>query len=232
MAPRFRCVLVAILTSHAAIATGAEITGYAAITSDYVKRGVTQSDGDPAVQLGVDLAFTNGFFAGVWGSTMDIDNGPSRLRDSEVNYYAGYAHDVSELWRITGHVVAYRYPGQTGSVDYGYEEYSVGVGYDDRIWLEYSHSPDLYNTGLSSENVDLYGEWPVNSTWAVGGGGGYYDTSKLTGNTYWYWHLGATGSFKYVDVDIRFHDTDRWVPIVSTPDRADARAVLTIRIPF
>jgi len=232
MAPRFYCVLATFLICCFATVTRAEFTGYVAITSDYVKRGVTQSDGEPALQLGVDLAFTNGLFAGVWGSTMDVDSGPSRHRDAEVNYYVGYAYDLSEVWRFTGHVVAYRYPGQTGSVNYDYEEYSAGVSYDDRLWLEYSHSPDLYNTGLSTENVDLYGEWPANRIWAIGGGGGYYDTSKLTGNAYWYWHLGATGSFKYVDVDIRFHDTDRWVPVVSTPDRADARAVLTIRIPF
>jgi hypothetical protein len=57
MASRFRCVLVAILSSHAAIATGAEFTGYAAIASDYVKRGVTQ----------VDVQNRNVFFAEIHG---------------------------------------------------------------------------------------------------------------------------------------------------------------------
>lgn len=232
MSTYLKFVLVAALIMCGARAIAADVTGYVAIASDYVKRGVTQSDGDPAVQLGVDFAFTGGFFAGAWGSTIDIDNGQSRRRDNEVNYYVGYTHDVSEVWRVTANVVAYRYPGQTGGVDYNYLEYSAGLSFDDRFWLEYSLSPDLYNTGLSSRNVDSYLELPVNSTWAMGGGVGYYDTSKLTGSAYWYWHLGATGSFKYVDVDVRFHDSSRSVFIISTPDRAAGRVALTVRFPF
>ena len=113
-----------------------------------------------------------------------------------------------------------------------YLEYSLGGSFDDRVWLEFSYSPDLYNTGLSSTNVDLFAEWPLNSIWAIGGGAGYYDTSKLTGDTYWYWQLGVTGSFKWADIDLRFHDTDKWVPIISTPDRAKSRVALAIRFPF
>ena len=227
-----RCACATLLLLGAAAATGAEFTGYLSVTTDYVKRGVSQSAGDPAAQLGVDVAFSNGLFAGFWGSTIDIDNGPSRHRDKETNYYVGFARDLANLWRVTGHIVAYRYPGQTGNVDYNYDEYSVGVSYNDRIWLEYSHTPDLYNTGLSAWNADLYTEWFETGPWAVGGGGGYYDTSNLTNRTYWYWSMGATGSFKYADVDVRFHDTSRPVPIISTQERADSRAVLTIRIPF
>lgn len=227
---KYTTAMLLILVTAAA--TGAEFTGYVGVTTDYVKRGVSQSAGDPAAQLGVDLAFKNGLFAGFWGSTIDIDNGPSRHRDKETNYYVGFAQDISDLWRITGHVVAYRYPGQTGNVDYNYDEYSVSVSYDDRTWLEYSHTPDLYNTGRSARNADLYAEWFETGSWAVGGGGGWYDTSKLTNSAYWYWSLGATGSFKFADVDVRFHDTSRSVPIISTQDRADSRAVLTIRIPF
>lgn len=227
-----RFTVATLLISVAATAPGAELTGYAGVTTDYVKRGVSQSAGDPAAQIGFDVAFTNGLFAGFWGSTVDIDNGPSRHRDRETNYYVGFAHDISSLWRVTGHVVAYRYPGQTGNVDYGYDEYSAGVSYDDRIWLEYSHTPDLYDSGLSAWNADLYAEWFETGPWVVGGGGGYYDTSNLTNGAYWYWSLGATGSFRYADVDVRFHDTSRWVPIIGTKDRADSRAVLTIRIPF
>lgn len=232
MAFSLRCLVVAFLLSLTAASMGAEVSGYVALRSDYVKRGVSQSDSGPAAQLGIDFVFANGFFAGIWGSTTDIENGPTRRRDKETNVYAGYARDVSDTWSITGHVVAYRYPGQTGSVDYNYEEYSAGVSYDDRFWLEYSHTPDLYNTGESARNVDLHVELLATRHWAFGGGGGYNDTSDLTGSTYWYWHLGMTGSFRYADIDIRFHDTSRWVRIISSADRADSRGAITIRFPF
>ena len=210
----------------------AEFAGYVALMTDYVKRGVSQSDSDPALQLGGDVSFTNGFYLGAWASTTDIDNGPSRQRDREVNYYLGYVFDVTRTWRISATAVAYEYPGQTGNIDYSYQEYSIGGSYDDRLWLEFAYSPDLYNTGLSAINVDLYAEWPINRGWFVGGGGGYYDTSNLTGSAYKYWQLGVTKYFKWADVDLRYHDTDDWVRIISTADRAKSRVVLKIQFPF
>ena len=39
-------------------------------------------------------------------------------------------------------------------------------------------------------------------------------------------------AFLWADIDLRFHDTDSWVPIISNPDRAKSRVVLAIRIPF
>ena len=121
--------------------SAAEFSGYATLKSDYVRRGITQSDGNPAFQLGADVNFENGLFVGLWGSTVDITNGPSRKRNVEVDYYAGYVIDVSESWQFSAGVVAYTYPGQTGNVDYDYEEYSLGGNYEDRIWLEVAYSP-------------------------------------------------------------------------------------------
>ena len=45
---------------------GAELSGYLTLTTDYVYRGVTNSDGDPSVQLGGDVSFANSFYAGLW----------------------------------------------------------------------------------------------------------------------------------------------------------------------
>lgn len=227
-----RLLLISLILFFGKNAAAAEFSGYVAVMTDYVKRGVTQSEGDPALQLGGDVSFTNGFYFGAWASTIDISNGPTRQRDREVSYYAGYVIDVTKSWRISANAVAYEYPGQTGNVDYSYQEYSVGGSYDDRLWLDFSYTPDLYNTGYSATNVELFAEWPFNGVWAIGGGAGYYDTSNLTGSAYQYWQLGITGSFKWVDVDLRFHDTDKWVPIISTPDRAKSRVVLKIQIPF
>lgn len=212
--------------------SAAEFGGYVALTTDYVKRGVTQSDSNPALQLGGELSFANGLYVGAWGSTTDIDNGADRQRDREVNYYFGYAVDLTKSWRVSANAVAYEYPGQSGAIDYSYQEYSIGGNYEDRLWVEFSYSPDLYNTGLSTTNIDVFVEWPLNGVWAIGAGAGRYDTSNLTGSAYQYWQVGMTGSFTWADVDLRVHDTDRSVPIVSMPDRGKARVVLKIQIPF
>ncbi len=228
-----RCLLAATLVFFALpAAMAAEFSGYAAGTSDYVKRGVTQSNADAAIQLGGDVFFDSGLFLGAWGSTVDIDNGPNRHRDLELNLYAGFNYDVSRLWRVSARVVSYLYPGQTGDFDYDYVEYSLAVNYDDRYWLEYSYSPDLYNTNRVSHNIEAYTERPLAGNWSIGAGAGYYDVSDLLGQGYGYWQLGVTASYQYADIDIRFHDTNRSVPLISTDERAQQRIAVTIKVPF
>jgi len=68
--------------------------------------------------------------------------------------------------------------------------------------------------------------------WSISAGVGYYDVSDLLGQGYGYWQLGVTGSYQYVDIDIRFHDTNRSVPLISTDERAQQRIAVTITFPF
>jgi uncharacterized protein (TIGR02001 family) len=209
-----------------------EFSGYAVLTTDYVFRGVTYSDGDPAVQLSGDLSFDNGFFGGAWMSTMDIESAPGRQRDFEVNYYLGYGLPLNRDWSLSAAVVAFTYPGATGAISYNYEEITLALNYNDRLWLEYSFSPDLYGSGAESHNLELYGEFPIPGKFVMGLGAGRYDTSALTGSAYNYWHAGVSRAFGQFEFDLRYHDTDDWVPIISTPERAEARLVLSAKLFF
>jgi len=227
-----RLVCVVLLNAAPLTASSADLSGYLVLTSDYVWRGVTQSNGDPAAQLGGDVAFDSGIYAGVWGSTVDINNGGDRQRDTELTYYLGYSHDVGSRWVLGASVVVYTYPGQTGAVDYNYEEVMLMTNYDDRVWLEYAYSPDLYNTGFDSHNVEVFTEWPAGKHLVIGAGAGYYDVSNFVGDGYAYWELGVTWPIRRFDIDLRYHDTSRWVPVISTPERADSRIALSIRLTF
>jgi uncharacterized protein (TIGR02001 family) len=210
----------------------AEHSAYVALTSNYVHRGVTQSDNNPAIQLGVDTAFDTGFFVGAWGSSVDITFNTIHSRDIELNFYGGYTHDVSDRWTIAAQVVAYIYPHQTGPINYDYEEYSLAGNFDDRIWLEFAYSPDLYHTGFSTTNIELFSEVPLTKRWSLSGGIGRYNTSGLSGRSYNYWQLGITRALTWADIDFRYHDTDTWVAFVSSPQRARAQFEVKLQIPF
>ena len=201
-------------------------------TTDYVWRGVTQSDGDPALQLGLDLNTGSGFFAGAWASTVDISNYAGSQRDLEVDYYAGYAEQLGNRFTVTGNVVAYTYPGAEGSVDYDYLEYGVALNYDDFAWLAYAYTPDLYDSGYETHHVELHAEFPLAGAWLIGGGAGYYDVSRLSGSGYGHWELGVKRSFDRFEVDLRYHDANRPVRFVSSPDRVDARYALSVTWAF
>ncbi len=220
------------LLAMAADLPAADLNGYAVLTTDYVFRGVTQSKGSGAVQLGLELSFDNGLYLGAWGSTVDIDNGPAQHRDTETDYYLGYAWEASPRWTLGANVVAYKYPGADTTFDYDYVEYSLSANYNDRYWFEYAFSPDLYHSGYKTHNYELAGEWPLAGNWFGSAAAGYYDTSGLTGAGYGYWQAGVTGQFGRFDVDLRYHDTNRPVRIISTNDTADSRVALSVRVSF
>ena len=221
-----------LATSWMPAANAADFNGYLTLTTDYVFRGVSYSDSGPAVQLGGDVSFSNGLFVGAWASTVDISNGPSRQRDLEINYYAGYGFALNKNWSANITAVAYTYPGATGEIDYGYEELSATLNFDDRFWIEYAYSPDLYRTGYTTQNIEAYGELSLPHQYVFGAGIGRYDTSDLTGRAYNYWQAGISKAISIILLDLRYHDTSDWVPIISTPDRAEARLVLSARFRF
>ena len=228
--PKLLLLLVALLLP--ALSTAADLTGYAALTTDYVRRGVSQSGSDVAVQLGVDVEAEWGGLLGAWASTIDNMRQDGRQHDIELNAYAGYGHDVGRSWRLTGFAVAYNYPGLDTPFDYDYIEYSLSASYDDRYWIEVGFTGDYYGTGRNARMVEVFGEWPLAGAWSLGVGIGENDVSDVVGENYRFWQIGATGYFDRASVDVRYHDTDGAVPFLSTEDTAKARVVLTLTIPF
>ena len=71
----------------ASMSAMAELSANAALTTDYMWRGVTQSDNGIAVQGGADWTNEDGIYAGVWASTIDF--GPFVDSAIEFDFYAG-----------------------------------------------------------------------------------------------------------------------------------------------
>lgn len=231
MSERFLLALLCMPAVGSPSGYAAEVTGYAVATSDYVFRGVSYSDGHPTAQGGVDAAFRSGMYAGFWGSAIDIESGTTR-RDIELNYYLGWNVDLGTQWTIGAGAVAYTYPGTIGPVDYDYREYSATLNFRDRVWLEYSYSPDLFHTSRDTHHIEVYGEWPMMRKLLLGIGAGYYDVSALSGVGYAHWQAGVTRPVGRVSIDLRYHGTNRDVPFVSSADRTGTRVALSLRIPF
>jgi uncharacterized protein (TIGR02001 family) len=108
------------------VAAASEFSGIATLTSQYIYRGQSLSDGNPAVQLGLDYEFHSGVFIGVWGSTLDLQSASSR-RDAELDYYLGYHYALKVPVSLSATFLRYTYPGQTGSHSYDHNEYLGNV---------------------------------------------------------------------------------------------------------
>ena len=65
--------------------------------SDYVWRGVSQTDEDPTAQAGLTYSHDSGFYAGVWGSGVDLGPGdPSVEVDGFVGLTPGSTYASSD----------------------------------------------------------------------------------------------------------------------------------------
>lgn len=87
------------------------VTTNIGFVSDYYTRGVSQSWHKPAVQGGVDLAHTSGFYAGIWGSSVSPNTFPDA--STEIDVYAGYNGSIPAVEGLgyTVGAIGYIYPG-------------------------------------------------------------------------------------------------------------------------
>jgi uncharacterized protein (TIGR02001 family) len=104
-----------ILAALGLIATAgmaqAEVSGTAAIVSDYDFRGITQTGEQPALQLSIDYANESGWYIGTWGSNIDqFSDGGINTASTEVDVYTGFRGTAGDLGWDAG-LTYYTYNG-------------------------------------------------------------------------------------------------------------------------
>lgn len=191
-----------VATTGVAAAEGS-ISGNVALTSNYMWRGITQSDGDAAIQGGFD--YTNGmFYAGAWGSSVD-DFGVSA--SSELDLYAGITPTLGPVTFDLG-VVGYYYPGASDDIDFG--EVKLGASFNPtEAWslgVTGYLSDDFAASGEDSLYLELGSSYAFSDAFSVSGAYGNQDVD--TAGDYDTWNLGATYAIHGFGLDLRYHDTD------------------------
>lgn len=99
------------------------VSGNVAIVTDYRFRGVSLSAGDPAIQGGIDIAHSSGFYIGTWGSSIE---GGNSYGEMELDIYGGWSGTVTPGLDVDVGLLYYAYPSKTngfGPVDY-FEPYA------------------------------------------------------------------------------------------------------------
>jgi len=152
----------------------AELSANIGVTSNYVWRGVTQTDDGAAVQGGIDWAHESGFYLGTWASNIDWGVGSSGV---EVDFYGGYAGAVNDFGYDVG-LIYYYYP-DSDYEDSDFAELLLSGSYK---WFEaglaYTISGDQPDDAPFSDG-DLYYyasvSFDLGNDWGVGGTIGHYD---------------------------------------------------------
>lgn len=208
-----------------------EVTIYAALTSDYVYRGISNSDEHAAVQLALDVSADSGLFGGVWSSTTDISSG-DRKRSLEVDYYVGYVRYFENDWSASVSINRTTYPGVNSNISYDYNEFAAVVGFDDRVWVQVDYTDSIFGHGESAYNVEILANWPLPASLTLSTGLGHNDVSNIARSAYTYWQVGVSRPLGWAMVDLRYHDTSNVPAQFSPANLADPRIVLTLSAAF
>ena len=196
------------------------ISGGATLVSDYRFRGISQTDKDFAVQGTFTVSHKSGFYATVWGSS--IDDYIAAGSDQEIDLIAGFKKTFSGTTVDVG-VLYYYYPGSskivpgtnsdfvepyigishtfgpvTGKVSAAYapksKALSIGAGKEDNLYLAFDLSGGVPNTPLSL-TAHL---------------GHSYGPSYLTiGKGYTDWNVGVTYTWKNLILGVSYVDTNK-----------------------
>lgn len=189
-----------------------ELSANVALTTNYVFRGITQTDDGPAIQGGFD--YSQGiFYIGTWGSSVDFGDDTTM----ELDVYAGIAPEWNMLAFDFG-VIGYFYPDSpdlaTGSQDFVeiYGGVSAPAG-PFEVGGSVAFSPDFYGEIGDAWYYALSLGLPLEEYTGIPGFGvdaGYgfsrFD-DDLLGDDYDDWNAGVTASFFGLDFDLRYFDT-------------------------
>jgi uncharacterized protein (TIGR02001 family) len=225
-------------------------------TSDYVFRGVSQSDNDPALQGGADIAWGI-LYAGVWASIVDFAEAPPA--DVEVDWYGG----IKPTWNsplgtinMDFGVIYYSYPGahpsSVGLPDLNYVELKAGYSWSALhpslvtgttvFW-----SPDyVFETG-SVWTIETMAAWTLPKVhiftpvingvlgWQKGDtNDNYFVNINGTDDEYYYWNAGLNLAVENVSFDFRYWDTniggDAGGPICAVDTLCDERFVFSAKV--
>ena len=163
--------LAAVALALTAFAAQAEVTGNAAVVSDYNWRGITQTSQDPALQAGIDYAHESGFYLGAWGSNVDF--GDCCDENVEIDIYTGFRGGDAVTWDVG--LIYYTYPGAD---DIDFPEIYVGLGWEwlsGKVW----YSNDFGNSGDSAFYYEANAAYELPANFGVSAHVGYSDGDAI-----------------------------------------------------
>ncbi len=187
--------------------TGPQIAWNVALTSDYVFRGVSQTEEEAAISGGVDL--TNGsFYAGAWASNVSFVGDDDT--NAEVDLYGGFRTEAAS-WALDMGVVGYLYTNQPDNADYDYVELKLAgsraIG-PATVGAAVYYSPDFFGAAEDEATyVEANAAFSPAEKWTISGAAGRQFVSSDF--DYTTWNVGA--AYQLTDnlaLDLRYHDTD------------------------
>jgi uncharacterized protein (TIGR02001 family) len=221
------------LVSAPAFAESSPLTDNVGFTTDYVFRGITQTQHQPAVSGGIDYAHSSGLYIGTWlsnqkwvqtgGTPTGAAADPYKANSSlEWDIYGGYKGSAGDFGYDLG-AIHYYYPGDkvAGAVTPDTTELYVAGSWK-MLTLKYSHVVSDYFIGWGSVTagseyktkgsnyLELNLSQDLGNGWGVLAHVGHQKVEKdnLNFASYSDWKVGVTKDVGFGTVTLAYSDTN------------------------
>ena len=216
------------------------INGGATLVSDYRFRGISQTNRKPAVQGSFTVGHASGFYATVWGSS--IDDYVAAGSDQEIDLVAGYKTTLGGTTVDVG-ATYYLYPGACCGTDTNFIEPYVAVSQtfgviSAKVLAAYAPKQKGLSIGNGSEDSfylagDLTTTIPNTSFGVAAHLGHSFGPSYLTiGKGYTDWSIGGTYAIKNLSLGLSYVDTNKSLAGPTGKNLSGSGVVASIGVAF
>ncbi len=192
-------------------AANAETSASVSMTTDYVFRGLSQTDGGAAIQGSFDWS-NDMVYAGAWASNVEFGVDGSM----ELDAYVGITPTTGPVsWDLS--LVGYFYPNGDdvaigGEMDYfeGLVGASMDLSEQFTVGAQLGYSPEYFGEVGESLYYELNGAFAISDALSVSAAVGTqtFDDNALAGDDWDTWNLGVSKAMHGFNFDLRYHDTD------------------------
>lgn len=195
---------------HAAFNVGAQ--------SDYVFRGISQTDERPSGFAGVDVGYGSQWYLGAWTSNVDFSPSGDTRTSQEIDLYGGWRPTVAGITLDLGYIY-YGYRHQPRGLRESYAETylrasrSLGAL---TLGIAAYHSPNFPGIARRATYVEATVSYAIDAAWSVSAAWGRQSirhatvqsdgtASRFAYNT---WNLGLAWAINdRTSLDLRYWDT-------------------------
>jgi uncharacterized protein (TIGR02001 family) len=200
------------------------------LTSNYLFRGISQSNNAASVNANAELRYT---FTNTWAAYVGTSGSSVKLTDTdqspnmELDAMGGVRGTFGNLSTDVG-AIAYIYPGlktptrvlepvfPTNPTFYeGYVKLGYNITETINVGGNVFYSPSFLDTGANATYLSATAKWTLPMDFALSGefGRQYLGNADVTHGganlpDYNYWNAGLSYSYKFATLDLRYHGTD------------------------
>jgi uncharacterized protein (TIGR02001 family) len=175
-----------------------------AVTSNYVSRGITQTEDKPAVQGYVEFD-AGQFYAGAWTSNVSFGGSP----DQEVDLSAGWRPEVGKFSFDFGYV-QYVYLSDIPGLAFGEAYANVDFAATDNVTIggKAYYAPNYALSDTHATYVEANADVTLPNNLGISGAIGYQNFDAAYGASYASWNAGIYWQMTdATKIDLRYSDT-------------------------